>query len=90
MYEEEKISQKNIEENTNNEIILINNISNKYKNQRNKLVIKNRISSAKLPFNKTISKYQTEEFSTRANNTGFFNKKFNLDNYKKLRENMRL
>ena len=90
MYEEEKISQKNIEENTNNEIILINNISNKYKNQRNKLVIKNRISSAKLPFNKTISKYQTEEFSTRINNTGFFNKKFNLDNYKKLRENMRL
>ena len=90
MFEEEKISQKNIEENTNNEIILINNISNKYKNQRNKLVIKNRISSAKLPFNKTISKYQTEEFSTRANNTGFFNKKFNLDNYKKLRENMRL
>ena len=57
MFEEEKISQKNIEENTNNEIILINNISNKYKNQRNKLVIKNRISSAKLPFNKTISKY---------------------------------
>ena len=90
MYEEEKISQKNIEENTNNEIILINNISNKYKNQRNKLVLKNRISSAKLPFNKTISKYQTEEFSTRANNTGFFNKKFNLDNYKKLRENIRL
>ena len=90
MYEEEKISQKNIEEKTNNEIILINNISNKYKNQRNKLVIKNRISSAKLPFNKTISKYQTEEFSTRINNTGFFNKKFNLDNYKKLRENMRL
>ena len=90
MFEEEKISQKNIEENTNNEIILINNISNKYKNQRNKLVIKNRISSAKLPFNKTISKYQTEEFSTRINNTGFFNKKFNLDNYKKLRENMRL
>ena len=90
MFEEEKISQKNIEESTNNEIILINNISNKYKNQRNKLVIKNRISSAKLPFNKTISKYQTEEFSTRINNTGFFNKKFNLDNYKKLRENMRL
>ena len=84
MLEEEKTEEKNINENKN-ETTFINNKENKFKNQRNKLVGNNRISSAKLPFSKTFSKYQTEEY-----NTGFFNKKFNLNNYKKLRDNIRL
>ena len=84
MLEEEKTEEKNINENKN-ETTFINNKENKFKNQRNKLVRINRISSAKVPFSKTFSKYQIEEFTK-----GFFNKKFNLDNYKKLRDNIRL
>ena len=80
-----KINEK---ENRDQNIDIVNR-KNWIKSTRNKLNIKNKIYSAKLPLNKTSKDFLTEKLKLNEF-TGFFNKKFNLDLYRKIRENTRL
>ena len=90
MEEKEKnISGKiNGKENRDQNIDIVNR-KNWIKSTRNKLNLKNKIYSAKLPLNKTSKDFLTEKLKLNEF-TGFFNKKFNLDLYRKIRENTRL
>ena len=90
MEEKEKnISGKINEKENRDQNIDIVNRKNWIKSTRNKLNIKNKIYSAKLPLNKTSKDFLTEKLKLNEF-TGFFNKKFNLDLYRKIRENTRL
>ena len=90
MEEKEKnISGKINEKENRDQNIDIVNRKNWIKSTRNKLSIKNKIYSAKLPLNKTSKDFLTEKLKLNEF-TGFFNKKFNLDLYRKIRENTRL
>jgi len=84
-------NEKNILENsfeTGKENIYIENSKTSAENRKNKSKRKFKISSAKLPFSKTTKEFQTEKINFK-DFTGFFNRKFNLDLYKKLCENTR-
>ena len=83
---EKNIFKKNFETGKEN----INKESSKTssENRRNKSKRKFKISSAKLPFSKTSQEFQTEKINLK-DFTGFFNRKFNLDLYKKLCEDTR-
>ena len=81
---EEKDKDENL-----NEFINIKNNEVFIKNQRSTLLGRHKISSAKLPFSKTMNEFKNKNMNIKET-TGFFNKKFNLDDYKKLRENIRL
>ena len=90
MEEKEKNNSGKINEKENrDQNIDIVNRKNWIKSTRNKLSIKNKIYSAKLPLNKTSKDFLTEKLKLNEF-TGFFNKKFNLDLYRKIRENTRL
>ena len=90
MEEKEKNNSGKINEKENrDQNIDIVNRKNWIKSTRNKLNIKNKIYSAKLPLNKTSKDFLTEKLKLNEF-TGFFNKKFNLDLYRKIRENTRL
>ena len=90
MEEKEKnISGKINEKENRDQNIDIVNRKNWIKSTRNKLNLKNKIYSAKLPLNKTSKDFLTEKLKLNEF-TGFFNKKFNLDLYRKIRENTRL
>ena len=89
MEEKEKNNSGKINEKENrDQNIDIVNRKNWIKSTRNKLNIKNKIYSAKLPLNKTSKDFLTEKL--KLNEFTFFNKKFNLDLYRKIRENTRL
>ena len=81
---EEKDKDENL-----NEFINIKNNEVFIKNQRSTLLGRHKITSAKLPFSKTMNEFKNKNINIKET-TGFFNKKFNLDDYKKLRENIRL
>ena len=81
---EEKDKDENL-----NEFINIKNNEVFIKNQRSTLLGRHKITSAKLPFSKTMNEFKNKNMNIKET-TGFFNKKFNLDDYKKLRENIRL
>ena len=90
MEEKEKNNSGKINEKENrDQNIDIVNRKNWIKSTRNKLNIKNKIYSAKLPLNKTSKDFLTEKLKLNEF-TGFFNKKFNLDLYRKICENTRL
>ena len=90
MEEKEKNNSGKINEKENrDQNIDIVNRKNWIKSTRNKLNLKNKIYSAKLPLNKTSKDFLTEKLKLNEF-TGFFNKKFNLDLYRKIRENTRL
>jgi len=90
MEEKEKNNSGKINEKENrDQNIDIVNRKNWIKSTRNKLNIKNKIYSAKLPLNKTSKDFLNEKLKLNEF-TGFFNKKFNLDLYRKIRENTRL
>ena len=83
---EKNIFEKNFE--TGKENINIESSKTSAENRRNKLKRKFKISSAKLPFSKTSQEFQTEKINLK-DFAGFFNRKFNLDLYKKLCEDTR-
>ena len=83
---EKNFFEKNFE--TGKENINIESSKTSAENRRNKLKRKFKISSAKLPFSKTSQEFQTEKINLK-DFTGFFNRKFNLDLYKKLCEDTR-
>ena len=83
------MSEKKDKDENLNEFINIKNNEVFIKNQRSTLLGRHKISSAKLPFSKTMNEFKNKNMNIKET-TGFFNKKFNLDDYKKLRENIRL
>ena len=83
------IFEKNLENETVKDNIDIGNIKSEIINKRSKSKRKFKISSAKLPLNKTSKEFKSENINLK-DFTGFFNRKFNLDLYKTLRENIRL
>ena len=90
MEEDEKyILEKDFENDTIKENIDFENSKKALENKRNRTKRKFKISSAKLPFSKTSKEFRTEKINLK-DFTGFFNTKFNLDLYKKLRETTRL
>ena len=84
---EKNIVEENSNEGQNNNFNIIKSI---IKNQKKAFNKRSKVLSAKLPFNKNTKQYQTEKTNLTTNFTGFFNHKFNLETYKKLKENLRL
>ena len=90
MEENEKNSfEKNTDNYNINDIMNIEDRRTSINNKRTISKRKYKISSAKLPMSKTTKEFLTEKINFEKFR-GFFNRNFNLDLYRKLRQNARL
>ena len=90
MEENEKNSfEKNTDNYNINDIMNIEDRRTSINNKRTISKRKYKISSAKLPMSKTTKEFLTEKINFEKFR-GFFNRNFNLDLYRKLRQNTRL